>query len=291
MRAHFDRLLDRYDRTCQHAAERVIIDYSTSFRLATTLLAPSVRRDIRALYAVVRIADEIVDGTAAAAGVDLAHTEAVLDAYEAAVLAAPAQRFHTDPILHTYARSARRCGFSDEHVRAFFSSMRRDLRPDRLSPAEFETYVYGSAEVIGLMCLAAFYGDRPRPRDWAELEDGARRLGAAFQKINFLRDLHEDADALGRDYYPAQLGDEEKARIVAEIRDDLATARRVIPRLPATARAGVIAATDLFAELADQLAAAPAAELRSRRIRVQPWRKTYLLANALTKTVRNEGHQ
>lgn len=286
MHAKGDTLLVRYDRACQHAAEQIIVDYSTSFRLATSVLGPKVRRDIRNLYAMVRTADEIVDGTAGAAGYNRAQVAAQLDAYEAAVLAAPATRFHTDPVLHAYAISARRCRFVDDHVRAFFSSMRRDLSQTTYDATDFDDYVYGSAEAIGLMCLAAFFGEAPRPPDWPELEHGARRLGAGFQKINFLRDLHEDVADLGRAYFPGTengLDNASKDRIIADIRADLATARTCIPRLPAAARAGVMVAADLFERLTDQLAKADATELYTRRISVPPLTKTYLAAVAVAR--------
>ena len=112
--------LQRYDDMSRRAAEQVIASYSTSFYAASGLLAPSIRSDIRSLYAAVRIADEIVDGAADEAREDAA---AALDAYQNAVLNAPHQRFHTDPVLHAYGIAARHCGFKDEHMEAFFDSM------------------------------------------------------------------------------------------------------------------------------------------------------------------------
>ncbi|WP_165164413.1 phytoene/squalene synthase family protein [Corynebacterium qintianiae] len=277
--------LARYDRMCDRAAAEVISQYSTSFYLATRFLAPRVRTDVRNLYAMVRIADEIVDGTARAAGTDAA---SLLDAYQAHVLAAPASRFHTDPVLHAWANSARRCRFDDEHVAAFFASMRRDLSQSLYDPADFDAYVYGSAEVIGLMCVAAFVAEDPVPASTrAELDEGARALGAAFQKVNFLRDLAEDRDDLGRTYFP-QLGDRDiddtvKAELVADIRADLARARRAVPLLPKPARGAVAAAEALFAELTERIDAIPAATLYTTRISVPRHRKLYVTARALRR--------
>lgn len=278
--------LARYDRMAVHAAHEVIATYSTSFSLATRLLDKRVRTDIRNLYAMVRIADEIVDGTAAAAGCTPAETAAALDGYEKAVLAAPQQRFHVDPVLHAYAGSARRCGFDPGHIRAFFASMRRDLTQSTHDPRSFDAYIHGSAEVIGLLCLSAFLVDHPvTQEERARMENGARSLGAAFQKINFLRDLGEDRDTLGRSYFPGLaengLTDGDKAELIADIRTDLADAREVIPLLPGSARAGVLAATALFTELTDRIAALPAAELAYRRVSVPRRTKLRILAGAV----------
>lgn len=280
--------LARYDRMCDRAAAQVIASYSTSFSMAARLLAPGVRRDIRNLYAMVRVADEIVDGTAAEAGADPA---AQLDRYEAAVLAAPATRFHTDPILHAYAASARRCGFGEDHVRAFFASMRRDLGAASYSVADFGEYVYGSAEVIGLLCLRAFLAGREVPAaERARMERGARSLGSAFQKINFLRDYGEDCDVLGRSYFGEQvLDDAAKAALIADIRRELATARAAIPLLPASACAAVTAAEALFAELTDMIDATPAEQLAGARVSVPTRRKLAITARAAAGQPRRLG--
>ena len=275
--------LSRYDRMCDHAAAQVIARYSTSFSLSTRLLAPAVRRDIRNLYAVARIADEIVDGTAQAAeGTDPA---AALDAYEAQILAAPAQRFHTDPVVHAYANTARRCEFDPEHLRAFFASMRRDLTQTTFTADEVDAYVYGSAEVIGLLCLRAFLADVPVPHaHFPQLEAGARALGSAFQKVNFLRDFGEDSAALGRRYY--DLSDAKKDELVAEIYAELDIARQAIPLLPRSARVGVQAAEALFRELADIAAATPTVDLAATRVSVPNITKLRITARALTRGAR-----
>ena len=276
-------MLERYDRMSKRVAAEVIAHYSTSFSLATRFLAPRVRTDVRNLYAMVRIADEIVDG---AAGDD---APALLDAYEAQVRCAAEQRFHTDPILHAWACSARRCHFSDEHLRAFFSSMRRDLHQSTYGPEDFNAYVYGSAEVIGLMCVAAFVAEEPVDESHrAQLDEGARALGAAFQKVNFLRDLAEDRDDLGRSYFPQLrdrvIDDAVKDELVADIRSDLAEARRTIPLLPRSARGAVAAAEALFAELTERIDATPAATLARTRISVPRHRKLYVTARALRRS-------
>lgn len=270
------------------AARQVIGEYSTSFSLATNLLSSSVRTDIRNFYAVVRIADEIVDGTAATGGADAA---SLLDDYERQILAAPQSRFHVDPIVHAYAMTARRCHFPDEHVRAFFRSMRRDLDRTRLTETELDEYIYGSAEVIGLLCLNIFLVDEDvAAADRTRMEAGARALGAAFQKINFLRDIHEDYEDLGRVYFPgvdySSFSDKDKDLLVADIRADLAAARQTIGLLPMQARVGVLVAADLFDQLTDQIEETPATELASRRISVAQPKKLAIAARALAKARR-----
>lgn len=280
--------LASYDRMADRAAAQVIASYSTSFGLSTKLLAEPIRSDIRNLYAMVRIADEIVDGAAEQAECSPGE---LLDAYEKAVRTAPATRFHTDPVLHAYGRTARRCNFRDEHIAAFFSSMRRDLNDEPHTKESVEAYIYGSAEVIGLLCLAVFYAERTVPSaKYAELERGARALGSAFQKINFLRDFAEDTDNLGRRYFPGrEFTEGAKNDIVADIRQDLLIAQRVIADLPLSARTGVLAATYLFSELTDMLAATPAGELRRRRVSVPARRKAVLIARAVARAPRMKG--
>ena len=201
------------------------------------------------------------------------------------MLAAPSRRFHTDPVLHAYAGSARRCGFDPAHVRAFFASMRRDLSQREYDDAEFDAYVYGSAEVIGLLCLSVFLTSEPVPEERREqLEDGARRLGSAFQKINFLRDYGEDREGLGRTYFPAlrhrPLDDALKAELVADVRRELDAARAAIPLLPASSRFAVAAAEALYRELADAVDRTPAADLTATRISVPTGTKVLVTARA-----------
>lgn len=269
---------------CDAAAGTVIGEYSTSFSLATKLLPTRERRDIRNLYAVVRIADEIVDGTATEASVTT--PQDVLDAYEKQVLNAPEIRFHTDPIMHAYAATARRCGFAAEHIRAFFASMRRDLHQNDYSHRDLDAYVYGSAEVIGLLCLNVFLADRHiSDAERAEMESGARRLGAAFQKVNFLRDLEEDTAELGRSYFQSYgaINETTKQELVDEIRDDLAAAEKAIWLLPFQVRAAVLAAKNLFGELTEMIAETPAEELVRTRVSVPAHRKAVLTVQAVAQ--------
>jgi phytoene synthase len=244
-----------YDRTAQDAAAAVIAAYSTSFGLATRLLGPRPRPHVRNIYALVRIADEIVDGPAAEAGVDPAAERALLDELESETLSAITRGFSSNLVVHAFARTARECGIGEQLIRPFFASMRTDLLTARHDAASHDDYVYGSAEVVGLMCLQVFVNaGAPRPVDpEPELVDGARRLGAAFQDVNFLRDLHHDEDALGRDYLGLAAGGSTRTDVLDRIDGDLVAAAAVIPRLPADCRRAVTAAHDLFAALSLRL--------------------------------------
>lgn len=254
-----------YDSTAAAAAASVIRAYSTSFGLATRLFGPRVRGHIRNVYALVRIADEVVDGAAEAAGVDAAEQRRVLDDLEVETFAAMGRGFSSNLVVHAFALTARECGISRRHVEPFFASMRTDLDRSEHDDASHDDYVYGSAEVVGLMCLQVFVnaGAAAPAEPDADLVTGARRLGAAFQDINFLRDHADDAGRLGRDYL--RVGNETRRRDVLDRIDaDLAVAAATIPRLPADCRTAVATAHGLFASLADRLRRAEDPDTRVR---------------------------
>jgi len=244
-----------YDKAARDAAAAVIAAYSTSFGLATRLLGPRPRPHVRNVYALVRVADEIVDGPAAEAGLDPEAERATLDELEVETLAAIERGFSSNLVVHAFARTARECGIGEPLIGPFFDSMRTDLLRARHDAASHDAYVYGSAEVVGLMCLQVFVNagaDHPRTPA-PELIDGARRLGAAFQDVNFLRDQHHDEDALGRDYLGIVSGESTRDEVLDRIDGDLAAAADVIPQLPADCRRAVTAAHDLFAALSVRL--------------------------------------
>ena len=260
-----------YDRVAQETASIVIRRYSTSFGLASRLLGPAVRQHVENIYALVRVADEIVDGSGEAAGLDILATGQTLNALEAETELAIETGFSANLVVHAFALTARATGFGAELTRPFFESMRMDLTETEHDRASFERYVYGSAEVVGLMCLRAFIKDEPVD-DVPALETGARALGAAFQKVNFLRDLAADFDALGRSYFPGVRVDAftepDKLRLLDDIDADLAVSAAVLRQLPASSRRAVALAQSLFTELARRLRATPASTLRTVRVRV-----------------------
>ena len=276
-----------YDRAARRGAAQVISQYSTSFGLASRLCSRSVREHVADVYALVRIADEIVDGPAEEAGLDAEARRAMLDALEAETERAMADGYSSNLIVHAFAQTARSTGFGHELTRPFFASMRRDLDPVEFDDDELREYIHGSAEVVGLMCLRAFSVALPpdAERD-ARWQRGARHLGAAFQKINFLRDLADDVDTRGRRYFPgvdpSRFDEEHKVRILNDIDTDLAIAGAVIPELPGGCRRAVAAAHALFSTLARRLRRTPANDLLTTRVRVPAGRKLVLLVHAAT---------
>lgn len=284
-----------YTRAAELSSNQVIAAYSTSFGMAARLLGGSVRQAVRNIYALVRVADEIVDGSAAEAAVEAQARGGVpvvpgkaLDELETETYTALATGFSTNLVVHAFARTANECNFGRELIEPFFFSMRQDLTEQHHNQASFERYVYGSAEVVGLMCLAAFirYGKRDFSHEQKlEMARGARALGSAFQKVNFLRDLAADFKKLGRSYFPnvtvANFTEAEKVRLVDDIDADLAISAAILPMLPWSSRRAVAAAQLLFAELNNQIASTPATELIERRISVPTFKKLALLAKAI----------
>jgi phytoene synthase len=262
-----------YDRVAEETASIVIGRYSTSFGLASRLLEPRVRQHIENIYALVRLADEIVDGEATAAGLTAVDAARILNALEAETEFAMDHGYSSNLVVHAFGLTARETGFGSSLSKPFFDSMRSDLSETEHDQASFDAYVYGSAEVVGLMCLCAFLqGTVHTPEETQELETGARALGAAFQKVNFLRDLSADFRGLGRSYFPGVRVDSfteaDKNRLLDDIDADLRTSAGVIPKLPAGSRRAVSLAQSLFADLARRLRATPADRLVTTRVRV-----------------------
>jgi phytoene synthase len=252
-----------YDATSEASSAVVIRGYSSSFGLASRLLAEPVRTQVRNIYAFVRVADEIVDNPDPA--LDRTARATMLDWLEDDVQHAMRTGWSGNLVVHAFARTAVAVGIGTEIVTPFFDSMRTDLDTRTHTAESFDRYVYGSAEVVGLMCLRAFLAAPDAGPDgraqYERLAPGARSLGAAFQKLNFVRDLSDDHDLLRRDYFPG-------LDVEAFCDADLRAASAVVPDLPASSRRAVRAAHATFAELASRLRAAPAEEIRRTRVRV-----------------------
>ena len=276
-----------YSLAAHRASKEVIYSYSTSFGMATRLLSKDVRHHVENIYALVRVADEIVDGSAAEAqakGAEL-DPEAELNAFEQETYRAMQLGFSTNLIIHAFAITAREVGISKDIVEPFFYSMRQDLTEKEHDQPSFDTYVYGSAEVVGLMCLAAFvHGGSYTKEEKVALVKGARALGSAFQKVNFLRDLSADFKRLGRSYFPnvnvSNFDEQTKARLVADINEDLKVSAQSLPLLPRSARAAVTAAQLLFTELNQTIGNTEAQKLIETRISVGNAKKLWLLAKS-----------
>lgn len=278
--------LELYTATARRASAAVIDAYSSSFGIASRLLPLGMRGDIQAVYALVRIADEIVDGPGAESGLDPRGCGEVLDALEREVEQALATGFSADLIVHAFAETARRVGITSDQTAPFFGAMRRDLDPVAFTDErELRRYIYGSAEVIGIMCVRCFLGGAGLPDAEARrVARGARALGSAFQVVNFLRDLGADASGLGRAYLPGvdptRPSEEAVHRVLDRLEGELRIARGAVALLPREARPAVIAAHDIFAALGRRIRATPAAELPSRRISVSSAQKAAIVARA-----------
>lgn len=281
-----------YTDVTHRTSSMVIRSYSTSFGLASRLLGGDVRQHVETVYALVRVADEVVDGAAAAAGLSLDQTRAVLDDLEQETERAMATGYSANPVVHAFANTASETGIAADLTRPFFASMRADLERTEHTRESFDEYVYGSAEVVGLMCLKCFlYREATQPGAAQErkLIDGARRLGAAFQKINFLRDLADDFESLGRSYFPGvrpgNFGETDKHRLLDDIAADLAVSADALRDLPGSSRRAVALAQGLFTELSLRLRRTPAEELLTSRVRVPNPVKLRIAARALAGRV------
>lgn len=266
-----------FDKVAHSCSKAVTNNYSTSFSIATKLLAPSIRQDIHNIYGFVRFADEIVDTFH---DYDKAF---LLDKFEEDLATAIDKKISLNPILNSFQETVRKYNIPKAHYTAFIRSMRLDLEKSKYSTQEeFNDYIYGSADVVGLMCLRVFVkGDEQR---FEELKEDAMRLGSAFQKVNFLRDLKTDYDEMNRSYFPnidiESLDEKSKTRIIREIEDDFAHGLHGISRLPAEAKLGVYTAYIYYSKLLAKLKKTPPLEIRYRRIRVPNYQKAGLLAKS-----------
>lgn len=273
--------MKRYDRLAYETSQRITLAYSSSFGTSSRLFDRRTRRHIYAIYALVRVADEIVDGEA--------QTDAskLLDNLEADTYAAIKSGYSTNPVVHAFALTARRFAIEPALVRPFFASMRLDLTPQTYTSKLYRAYIHGSAEVVGLMCLKVFCdGDDDAYRT---LERGAIALGAAYQKVNFLRDLSADYHTLGRWYFPRTtyetFNNKAKSAIVASIRNDLEQAEPALQRLPRNVRTAVATSAAYYTTLLDKLDRASVETIKRRRLRVTNTTKLWLLG----RTVLTEG--
>lgn len=276
-----------YDEASQAAAAQIIRKYSSSFGLGARMLTPAMRTHISSIYAMVRVADEIVDTYQ---GDDAAE---VLADFEASVTRALAGRFCADVIAHAFGVTARQVGIGHELVDPFFASMRMDLTDTTHDDESFARYVHGSAEVIGEMCLAVFLATEEGPAEPSEeVRAGARALGAAYQKINFLRDLGADLESRGRVYFPGltveSLDDATVAVLAHDCRSDLDRARTTLPALPKRARGAVSATLAIYDDLLTRIEATPASALPHTRVSVPRPVKLALTARAIAASRKDD---
>jgi len=270
--------MELYTKTSYKLARTVTLDYSTSFSKSSKLFSSDIRDHIYAIYGLVRVADEVVDSYT---GKD---TLEILNELEAHTLQALKTGFSPNPLVHAFVTTAQKYRIGRDLITPFFKSMRMDVEPKTYTSTVYETYIYGSAEVIGLMCLKVFCNDEAQ---YAKLEAGAKALGAAYQKVNFLRDMKADYDELGRVYFPGVIfetfDDKQKVAIVKDIKRDFKKAQAAITKLPTNSRAAVALSFAYYSELLNKLEQTPAETIKAGRVRVNNAKKLQLLVTTRLK--------
>lgn len=247
--------------------------YSTSFSIAVRFLDASIREAIYAIYGFVRLADEIVDTFH-----DYNKKE-LLDRFEEDYYYSFRTGIGLNPILHAFQLIVKKYQIEDELIQAFLTSMRADLTKSQYeSKRETDLYVYGSADVVGLMCLKVFVEGNANA--YEQLKVPAMKLGSAFQKVNFLRDIHCDLDELGRSYFH-QIGSSgltvrTKDEIIAEIEDDFREALKGITLLPNKAKPAVMIAFTYYRQLLAKIKKQRPEALMTTRITI-PWSRKFVL--------------
>jgi len=269
-----------FDTISESCSENVTQTYSTSFSLATKMLAPEIRQDIYNIYGFVRLADEIVDSF---------HDydkNVLFSRFEVDLELAIFEKISLNPILNAFQHTVHKYGVDQHLIDAFMDSMKLDLTKSVYkTKEEYEKYIYGSADVVGLMCLKIFVKGRQQQYD--QLRESAMHLGSAFQKVNFLRDLKADYDDLNRSYFPntnlAALDEKAKRAIIAEIELDFQKGYEGILDLPSEAKFGVFMAYRYYRRLLKKLSNTPALEIKNTRIRVPNYEKFGLLTRSYVK--------
>ncbi len=270
-----------FDEVTFSCSKLVTKRYSTSFSLATKMLSNNIRAHIYNIYGFVRFADEIVDTFHEFPKEDL------LNSFEKDYYTALEQGISLNPILNAFVYTVKTYNITDDLVQAFLKSMREDLtKKIYTTEEEYRAYIYGSADVVGLMCLKVFVNGNEE--QYQQLKAPAMRLGSAFQKVNFLRDLKDDIEDLNRSYFPnvdlKALNAESKAVIIEDIEADFDYAfNNGILKLPVDAKFGVFMAYRYYRKLLKKLKATPSEQIMDKRIRISNPMKINLLARSYVK--------
>jgi phytoene/squalene synthetase len=269
-------MMNLYDEACFECSKLITKKYSTSFSLGIKTFDKSFRYPIYAIYGFVRYADEIVDTF---------HNydqQQLICRFKEETFKAIKEGISTNPVIHSFQQVVNRYGIDHELIKAFLRSMEMDLDNKAYDQDSYQTYIYGSAEVIGLMCLRVFTSDDVLYRS---LIPKARSLGAAFQKVNFLRDVKADYTERGRTYFPGidfnNFTEQDKRAIEAEIKHDFEEAFEGIKRLPVGTRLGVYIAYIYYLQLFKKISYTPASVILQKRIRVSDARKMSLYIKAV----------
>ncbi len=266
-----------YKQLTINVSRLITRSYSTSFATAVSLLDNETRDAIYSIYGFVRFADEIVDSF------HEHDKKYLLEKFEADYYEAFRTGISMNPVLHSFQAAVKKYDISDNLIQAFLNSMKTDLlKKDFHTVSEMEDYVYGSAEVVGLMCLKIFV--KGNNSAYSDLEYHARKLGSAFQKVNFLRDIKNDIEYLERRYFPELIGsdfnEDVKRTIITDIEKDFNDSYEGIKRLPKSSRAGVLTAYNYYLKLLKKIRSKPAEMLLDKRIRIPDYMKVMILVRS-----------
>ena len=260
--------IELYNKTSLDCSKIITKNYSTSFSLGIKSLSSSIHKPIYAIYGFVRFADEIVDTF---------HDhdkETIFSVFQKDTEEAIKNKFSTNPILHSFQMAVHEFEIDKNLIDAFLKSMHMDITKTTYSESEYKEYIYGSAEVIGLMCLKVFCNNK---KQYDELKNYAISLGSAFQKINFLRDIKSDYDERGRVYFPGidfnNFNESDKKSIEENINIDFNNALTGIKKLPKKAKRGVFLAYTYYKELFSKIKNIRASKLKNSRIRISNFYK------------------
>lgn len=268
-----------FDKLSMDVSRMTTQAYSTSFSLGIHFLHHRIRPAIYAIYGFVRVADEIVDSFE---GYDQKY---LLEKFRRDTYEALESRISVNPILNSFQEAVNQYQVQPQLIDTFLQSMEMDLDKLTYSREKYDQYILGSAEVVGLMCLHVF--TEGNLKMYEELKPSAMKLGAAFQKVNFLRDLKSDYNDLQRTYFPnvimGDFCDEVKREIEAEIEEDFNYALIGIKKLPACSKGGVYLAYVYYTSLFNKIKKLPARQVLSGRIRINNGKKISLMLNSLVQ--------
>ena len=269
-----------FDKVSADCSKNVTNSYSTSFSLATKMLSKSIRQDIYNIYGFVRFADEIVDTFH-----DYDKKE-LLNRFIDELNFSLKNKISTNPILNSFQYTVNKYNIDFGLIDSFLKSMKMDLKKIKYnSEKEYKEYIYGSADVVGLMCLKVFVsGDE---ETFKKLKPSAMALGSAFQKVNFLRDLNADFHDLNRTYFPnldfKDFDDQSKMLIMEDIENDFRKALKGIYELPNNSKFGVYAAYKYYKRLLIKLKRTSYMKIKNERVRVPNYQKVDVLARSYVR--------
>jgi 15-cis-phytoene synthase len=275
--------MELYKRVTYQCSKLVTNRYSTSFSLGVRMFGPEIRPAIYGIYGFVRFADEIVDTFH---GYEKA---SMLAKFRSDTFDAIDHKISLNPILNAFQDVVNTYNIDKELIESFLYSMSMDLRHEKFSPESYRLYIYGSAEVVGLMCLKVFCKNNPQL--FNELKESACSLGSAFQKVNFLRDMKSDYEERGRTYFPGidydNFSKADKVRIEQEISADFELAFQGVLKLPKQARLGVYLAYIYYQALFKKIKQVPVFQIKIKRIRVTNEQKFALLIQSYLRNQMN----